>query len=43
LQVVVKSDVQAGMTQYERGISKRLAFAFSERFGVSVAAFLEMK
>jgi hypothetical protein len=27
----------------ERGISKRLAFAFSERFGVPVAAFLEVK
>jgi hypothetical protein len=27
----------------ERGISKRLVFAFSERFGVPVAAFLEMK
>jgi hypothetical protein len=40
---MVKINARGGMTQYERGISKRLAFAFSERFGVAVAAFLEMK
>ena len=39
----VKPHTLSKILRGERGISKRLAFALSERFGVPVAAFLEMK
>ncbi len=40
---IVDQSTLSKILRGERGISKRLAFALSERFGLPVAAFLEMK
>ena len=40
---IVDQSTLSKILRDERGISKRLAFAFSERFGVPVAAFLRTK